>query len=91
MATKVLIKRGDYASHNVILSDGEMAYARKKREFFIGDGKTPMTSLKPFNGVVRGDNGYMYVVSVDKYGKPHAELMCSKFDSYTFEFKCPND
>ena len=87
MRTKVLIKRGNYPKNDVILSDGEMAYSKKTREFFVGDGKHVMTELKPFNNIVSGDNGYIYLVRVDKEGKPHAELMRSQINGSIFEFK----
>ena len=64
MVTKVLIKRGNYPSSDYVLSEGEIAFAIKTREFFVGDGEHVMTELKPFNNIVSGDDGYIYLVRV---------------------------
>lgn len=79
MSIKVLIKRNDYPSDTYVLSEGEMAFAIKTGEFFVGDGEHVMTELKSFKNIVAGDDGYMYLVRVDKDGKPHAELMQGKY------------
>ena len=67
----VQIKRGN-GRLDVILKDGEMAFDRVNKCFYIGDGKTSMLYLKAFNGVVESDNGQVYCVRVDENGVAEA-------------------
>ena len=39
--TKILIRRGEQPREE-ILCDGEIAYNKSKKCFYVGDGKTPM-------------------------------------------------
>jgi len=87
MSTVVLIKRGDVPSEDVILKDGEMAYARKDREFYIGDGKSRMTELVPFKSLVAGDDNKVYAIRVDKDGVAHAKPVASYVKGSLLEFK----
>lgn len=82
----VIIKRGDNPI-DIILHDGEMAYTRNNREFYIGDGQTPMTELTPFTSLVAGDNGKVYTVRVDKDGIPHAKPVACYYKGSLLEFK----
>lgn len=68
----ILIKRGNGRA-DVILEDGEMAFDRTNKCFYIGDGKTSMLNLKAFNGVVEGDNGQVYCVRVNENGVAEAK------------------
>ena len=86
MATVVIIKRGNEPT-NYILHDGEMAYTRNNREFYIGDGQTPMTELTPFTSLVAGDNGKVYTVRVDENGTPHAKPVTCYYKGKNLEFK----
>lgn len=87
MGTIVKIKRGNEPSDEVILQDGEMAYERTNREFYIGDGKTVMTELTPFTSLVLGDDGKVYTVRVDNDGKAHAKPVICYAGRRILEFK----
>lgn len=84
--TKVLIKRGNGKNHEYVLEDGEVAYNKTDKEFYIGDGNTPIKDLKPFNGIVEGDNGIVYLVRVDENGKPEAKEMVAYNNSNNLRF-----
>ena len=86
MGTVVIIKRGNEPT-DYVLHDGEMAYCRNNREFYIGDGKIPMNKLKPFNGLVAGEDNKVYTVSVDKNGVPHAKPVTFHYKGRDLEFK----
>jgi SWI/SNF-related matrix-associated actin-dependent regulator 1 of chromatin subfamily A len=62
MATKYLVRRSETIQPDLILLDGEFAYIKSDRLFYIGDGKTPMSKLKPFNSLVDGENGQKLIV-----------------------------
>ena len=68
----VQIKRG-YGKSDVILEDGEMAFDKTNKCFYVGDGKTSMLNLKAFNGIVESDNGEVYCVRVDENGVAEAK------------------
>jgi hypothetical protein len=87
MATKYLVRRGETIQPDLILLDGEFAYIKSDRLFYIGDGKTPMSKLKPFNSLVAGENGQIYTVSVDKNGEPHAKPVKQFYKGSELEFK----
>lgn len=87
MATKYLVRRSETIQPDLILLDGEFAFIKSDRLFYIGDGKTPMSKLKSFNSLVAGDNGQIYTVSVDKNGEPHAKPVKQFYKSSEFEFK----
>lgn len=70
--TKILIRRGEQATED-ILRDGEIAYNKFKKCFYIGDGETPMTNLHEFTSLVANPNGKIYAVSVDENGIPTAK------------------
>lgn len=70
--TKLLIKRGKQATEE-ILCDGELAYNKSKKLFYVGDGKTPMNELHEFTSLVANPHGKIYAVSVDKNGNPTAK------------------
>lgn len=84
--TKVLIKRGNGKNHEYVLEDGEVAYNKTDKEFYVGDGNTPIKDLKPFNGIVEGDNGIVYLVRVDENGKPEAKEMVAYNNSNNLRF-----
>lgn len=86
MSTIVLIKRGNTLCPE-ILHDGEIAFVRNDREFYVGDGKTPMTELTPFNSLVLGDNGKVYTVRVDADGNAHAKPVICYAGRRILEFK----
>lgn len=86
--TKVLIKRGDSKDHDYILNDGEVAYNRTDKEFYVGDGNTPIRDLKSYNNIVEGDNGIIYLVRVDENGIPEAkEFVVNGKNGNKFKFK----
>jgi hypothetical protein len=70
--TKILIKRGKQATEE-ILCDGEIAYNKSKKCFYVGDGKTPMNEIHEFTSLVANPNGKIYAVSVDENGIPTAK------------------
>lgn len=70
--TKILIKRGKQATEE-ILCDGEIAYNKTKKCFYVGDGKTPMNEIHEFTSLVANPNGKIYAVSVDENGIPTAK------------------
>ena len=70
--TKILIRRGEQATEEV-LRDGEIAYNKSKKCFYVGDGKTPMNEIHEFTSLVANPHGKIYAVSVDKNGKPIAK------------------
>ena len=82
----VIIKRGNEPT-NYVLHDGEMAYTINNREFYIGDGQTPMTELTPFTSLVAGDDGKVYAVRVDENGTPHAKPVACYYKGSLLEFK----
>ena len=49
--TKILIRRGKQATEE-ILCDGELAYNKSKKCFYVGDGKTPMNEIHEFTSLV---------------------------------------
>lgn len=86
--TKVLIKRGNGKDHDIILDDGEVAYNRTDKEFYVGDGNTPMRDLKSYNNIVEGDDGIIYLVRVDENGIPEAkEFVVNGKNDNKFKFK----
>lgn len=70
--TKILIRRGEQATEE-ILRDGEIAYNKSKKCFYVGDGKTPMNENHEFTSLVVNPNGKIYAVSVDENGIPTAK------------------
>lgn len=87
MGTIVQIKRGSEPSDEIVLHNGEMAYAKNNREFYIGDGETPMTELTPFTSLVLGDDGRVYTVKVDADGNAHAKPVICYAGRRILEFK----
>lgn len=87
MTTKYLVRRSETILPDLILLDGEFAYIKSDRLFYIGDGKTPMSKLKPFSSLVAGENGQIYTVSVDKNGEPHAKPIKQFHKGQEFEFR----
>lgn len=69
----VLIKKGDTKDTDYVLQDGEMAFNKIDKEFYVGDGKTPIRELSSFNNLVEGDNGIVYLVRIDENGNPEAK------------------
>ena len=70
--TKILIRRGEQATEE-ILRDGEIAYNKTKKCFYVGDGKTPMNEIHEFTSLVANPHGKIYAVSVDENGTPIAK------------------
>ena len=70
--TKILIRRGEQPTEE-ILRDGEIAYNKTKKCFYVGDGKTPMNEIHEFTSLVANPHGKIYAVSVDKNGIPSAK------------------
>ena len=70
--TKILIRRGKQAIEE-ILHDGEIAYNKTKKCFYVGDGKTPMNEIHEFTSLVANPYGKIYAVSVDENGIPSAK------------------
>lgn len=87
MATKYLVRRGETIQPDLILLDGEFAFIKSDRLFYVGDGITPMSELKPFTSLVAGDNGQIYTVSVDKNGEPHAKPVKEFYRGQEYEFR----
>lgn len=67
--TKILIRRGKQPTEE-ILCDGEIAYNKIKKCFYVGDGKTPMNEIHEFTSLVANPHGKIYAVSVDENGIP---------------------
>jgi hypothetical protein len=67
--TKILIRRGEQLTEE-ILCDGEIAYNKSKKCFYVGDGKTPMNEIHEFTSLVANPNGKIYAVSIDENGIP---------------------
>ena len=70
--TKILIRRGGQPTEE-ILCDGEIAYNKTKKCFYVGDGKTPMNEIHEFTSLVANPHGKIYAVSVDENGIPTAK------------------
>ena len=70
--TKMLIRRGEQPIEE-ILRDGEIAYNKTKKCFYVGDGKTPMNEIHEFTSLVANPHGKIYAVSVDENGLPSAK------------------
>ena len=70
--TKILIRRGGQPTEE-ILHDGEIAYNKTKKCFYVGDGKTPMNEMHEFTSLVVNPHGKIYAVSVDENGIPSAK------------------
>jgi hypothetical protein len=70
--TKILIRRGEQPTEE-ILCDGEIAYNKTKKCFYVGDGKTPMNEIHEFTSLVVNPHGKIYAVSVDENGIPTAK------------------
>lgn len=70
--TKILIRRGGQPTEE-ILHDGEIAYNKSKKCFYVGDGKTPMNEIHEFTSLVANPHGKIYAVSVDENGIPSAK------------------
>lgn len=70
--TKILLRRGEQATDE-ILCDGEIAYNKTKKCFYVGDGKTPMNEIHEFTSLVTNPHGKIYAVSVDENGLPSAK------------------
>ena len=85
MRTIIKIKRGDNPSPTHILKDGELAYNKTKKCFYIGDGITKLMHLKEYTNLVKGDNGKIYTVSVDKNGKASAKP-CSLYTNKNYAY-----
>lgn len=67
-----LIKRGNEVK-DIVFESGELVYCYGTNSFYVGDGKTSMLELKPYNNLVKGENGKIYAVTVDKSGNPQVE------------------
>lgn len=87
MKTIVLIRRGKNIQPDLVLLNGEMAFTKSDRLFYVGDGTTPMSELKPFSSLVAGENGQIYAVSVDKNGEPHAKPVKEFYRGCEYEFR----
>ena len=72
MTRKIIINRSTEVTDKV-LWDGELCFIKDSDYFVVGDGKTPLKELKPFNNIVAGDDNKIYAVTVDKNGIPHAK------------------
>ena len=70
--TKILIRRGEQPTKE-ILCDGEIAYNKSKKCFYVGDGKTPLNEIHEFTSLVTNPCGKIYAVSVDENGIPTAK------------------
>lgn len=87
MGLKYLVRRGENIQPDLVLLDGEFAFIKSNNSFYIGDGVTPMSELKPFSSLVAGENGQIYTVKVDKNGVPHAEPVKQYNKSQEYEFR----
>lgn len=87
MKTIVLIRRGENIQPDLVLLNGEMAFIKSDRIFYVGDGTTPMSELKPFSSLVAGDNGQVYAVKVDENGIPHAKPVKEFYRGCEYEFR----
>lgn len=87
MRTKYLVRRAETILPDLILLDGEFAFIKSDRLFYVGDGTTPMSELKPFSSLVAGDNGQVYAVKVDENGIPHAKPVKQFYKGQEFEFR----
>jgi hypothetical protein len=87
MKTIVLIRRGDTLKPDLVLLDGELAFTKSDRLFYVGDGTTPMSDLKPFSSLVAGENGQIYTVRVDADGNAHAKPVKEFYRGCEYEFK----
>lgn len=85
--TTVLIRRGDTTSSETVLLDGEIAFAKDEKLFYIGDGQSVMSDLVPFSSLVAGEDGVIYAVRVDKNGVPHVKPVTAFYRGQKFEFK----
>lgn len=87
MGLKYLVRRGENIQPDLVLLDGEFAFIKSDNSFYIGDGVTPMSELKPFSSLVAGDNGQIYTVRVDENGVPHAEPVKEFYRGCEYEFR----
>lgn len=87
MALKYLVRRGENIQPDLVLLDGEFAFIKSNNSFYIGDGVTPMSELKPFSSLVAGDNGQIYTVRVDENGVPHAEPVKEFYRGQEYKFR----
>lgn len=84
-----LIRRGKDIK-DIVLEEGEIVYCFSTNSFYVGDGETSMLNLKQHNGIVKGDDGRVYIVNVDKNGEPHCTpyVMKNIFSNKIYELKC---
>ena len=87
MRTIVLIRRGKNIDPDLVLLNGEIAFIKGDRCFYVGDGVHKMSELVPFTGLVAGDDGNIYTVRVDKDGIAHAESVKTFYRGQEFDFK----
>lgn len=87
MGVKYLVRRGENIQPDLVLLDGEFAFIKSDNSFYIGDGVTPMSELKPFSSLVAGDNGQIYTVRVDENGVPHAEPVKEFYRGQEYKFR----
>ena len=75
---------------DIVLEKGEIVYCFSTNSFYVGDGETSMLLLKEHNGIVKGDDGKVYIVNVDKNGGPHCTpyVMKDEFSKKLYELKC---
>jgi hypothetical protein len=75
---------------DIVLEKGETVYCFSTNSFYVGDGETSMINLKQHNGIVKGDDGKVYIVNVDKNGEPHCTpyVMKDRFSKKLYELKC---
>ena len=85
----LLIRRGKDIK-DIVLEKGEIVYCFSTNSFYVGDGETSMLNLKQHNGIVKGDDGKVYIVNVDKNGEPHCTpyVMKDSFSKKLYELKC---
>ena len=87
MGLKYLVRRGENIQPDLVLLDGEFAFIKSDNSFYIGDGVTPMSELKPFSSLVAGDNGQIYTVRVDENGVAHAEPVKEFYRGQEYKFR----
>ena len=93
MKMKVFVKRGHNkgSGSKFIPSDGELSYGYDTNEFFVGDGKTPISELNGFSNVCKAPNGDLYVVSVDNNGVCSSKRMKMKVSGKEILLNVPEE
>lgn len=85
MKTILKIKRSDNPPLTYILEDGELAYNKTKKCFYVGDGITKLMHLKEYTNLVKGEDNRMYAVSVDRNGNASAKP-CSQYMNKNYAY-----